>query len=53
VQQKIVKPLIDELNARLTPPVPPPVAPLPEPGPAELDQDPGSAYSPDHTYPQT
>jgi hypothetical protein len=27
--------------------------PKPPPKPAELDQDPGGGYNPDHTFPQT
>jgi hypothetical protein len=50
-----VKPIIDELTGRPSPrdsvtggtPKPP------KPQPAELDQDAGGGYNPDHTYPQT
>jgi hypothetical protein len=48
----IIQPLIDELK-RNNQPVrlePLPAAP---PQPAESDQDAGSGYNPDHTYPQT
>jgi len=30
-----------------------PKPPKPPPKPAELDQDPGGGYNPDHTFPQT
>jgi hypothetical protein len=57
MKQKIVPPLIDEMTKSQqpkesvsAPPKPPPQAP---PQPAELDQDPGGGYNPDHTIPQT
>ena len=56
-QKKTVQPMIDEVKELqkpkepgTTPPEPPPKAP---PKSAELDQDPGGGYNPDHTYPQT
>jgi hypothetical protein len=60
VQEKstgIVQPMIDELrypkDAPEAPKTPPrgPVHP-PEPQPAELDQDAGGGYNPNHTFPQ-
>jgi hypothetical protein len=57
MKQKTVQPLIDEVTKSQpakesvsTPPQPPPKAP---PAPAELDQDAGGGYNPDHTVPQT
>jgi hypothetical protein len=53
--QSIIQPIIDELKA---PPAAnpanqaPPRGPLHPPQPAELDQDPGGGYNPDHTIPQ-
>lgn len=55
----IVQPMIDELRRSPKdapqPPKAPPRGPVhpPEPEPAELDQDSGGGYNPDHTYPQT
>ena len=52
-QKKIVQPMIDDLketrepSESATPPLQGPLAP------AELDQDAGSGYNPDGTYPQT
>ncbi len=58
MKQKTVQPLIDEMQKSQQPkksvsttPKPPPKAPPPTP--AELDQDPGGGYNPDHTVPQT
>ncbi|HLK22580.1 MAG TPA: hypothetical protein VKT81_26725 [Bryobacteraceae bacterium] len=54
-QQGIVQPMIDELtksNKTSNPAesaTPPKQGPL---APAELDQDAGGGYNPDHTYPQ-
>jgi hypothetical protein len=54
-QKQIVQPMIDELSktSKTIPPnesaTPPKVGPL---APAELDQDAGSGYNPDGTYPQ-
>jgi hypothetical protein len=65
VQPPIVQPMIDELKGLQKPKEDakgPPRGPVhpPQPGdqpaevePAELDQDPGGGYNPDHTYPQT
>jgi len=57
MKQKTVQPLIDEITISQqpkesvsTPPKSPPQAP---PQPAELDQDPGGGYNPDHTIPQS
>jgi hypothetical protein len=52
--QSVVKPIIDELTGQPRPPdsVPGGVPKAPKPQPAELDQDPGGGYNPDHTYPQ-
>jgi hypothetical protein len=57
MNQKTIQPLIDEVTKSQqpkesvsTPPKPPPQVP---PQPAELDQDPGGGYNPDHTVPQT
>ena len=56
VQTGIVQPMIDELrypkDAPETPKAPP-RGPVHPPQPAELDQDAGGGYNPDHTYPQT
>ena len=43
----IVQPIVDELTRHAYPPPPPP------PKPAELDQDPGGGFNPDHTDIQT
>jgi len=50
-----VKPIIDELTGQPRPSgsVPGGVPKPPAPQPAELDQDAGGGYNPDHTYPQT
>lgn len=50
-----VKPIIDELTGQPRPPgsVPGGAPKPPAPQPAELDQDAGGGYNPDHTYPQT
>ena len=48
----IVKPIIDELLPRPGPPAPAP-AQRPDPKAAELDQDPGGGFNPDHTDIQT
>ena len=53
--QGIIQPMIDGLKA--PPPVTPenqapPRGPLHPPQPAELDQDAGGGYNPDHTIPQ-
>ena len=50
----ITEPIMDDLRRTHPPaPIPSPV-PLEKPlPPAELDQDSGSGYNPDHTYPQT
>jgi hypothetical protein len=59
VQPPIVQPMIDELRARQkpkedtkAPPQGPVHPPQPAEQPAELDQDAGGGYNPDHTYPQ-
>lgn len=49
VPPPIVQPMIDELTARCKPGL---TKPQTSPQPAELDQDPGGGYNPDHTYPQ-
>jgi hypothetical protein len=49
-QKKIVQPMIDELIEQQKPKEPETV---PEPEPAELDQDAGGGYNPDGTFPQT
>ena len=53
--QSVVKPVIDELTGQPRPSgsVPGGVPKPPAPQPAELDQDAGGGYNPDHTYPQT
>ena len=48
----IVQPMIDELSPRPGPPAPTPTQ-QPEPKAAELDQDPGGGFNPDHTDIQT
>jgi len=51
----IIQPMIDELKTpQPASPVneAPPRGPLHPPQPAELDQDPGGGYNPDHTIPQ-
>ncbi len=57
----IVQPMIDELRCPKDAPTPPqgpprrpvhPPEPEDSPEPAELDQDPGGGYNPDHTFPQ-
>jgi hypothetical protein len=55
VSPGIVQPLIDELTKPRDPQPPPPAppqGPVHPPQPAELDQDPGGGYNPDHTIPQ-
>jgi hypothetical protein len=58
----IIQPIIDDLKGS-QPPLPdpgpakppklaPPATPTKPRPPAELDQDPGSGYNADHTYPQ-
>jgi hypothetical protein len=53
--QSPVKPIIDELTGQPLPrgSVPAGGPKPPKPQPAELDQDAGGGYNPDHTYPQT
>lgn len=59
--ERKVQPLIDEVTesqkpkeSDAKPPQAPPQTPPQEPPqPAELDQDPGGGFNPDHTYPQT
>ena len=51
-KDQTVQPLIDEVS-ELQKRNEPESVPPEEPQPAELDQDPGGRYSPDHTYPQT
>ena len=47
----IVQPMIDELTGKN--PKPEPTSPAEKPPqPAELDQDAGGGFNPDHTYPQ-
>ena len=46
----IVQPMIDELTSR--PGAPPPMPQPAPPKPAELDQDAGGGFNPDHTDPQ-
>jgi hypothetical protein len=53
-QKKIVQPLVDKVTELQKPKEPvtnPPPFQAP-PKPAELDQDPGGGFNPDHTYPQ-
>ncbi len=52
-QKKTVQPMIDEVKELQKPKEPGTTAPEAPPKPAELDQDPGGGYNPDHTYPQT
>lgn len=56
IPQPIVQPIIDELKQprqdKKEEEKAPPVGPVHPPQPAELDQDPGGGYNPDHTYPQ-
>ena len=56
-RNKKIQPIVDEITKKQAPPksqkkdtTNPPQDP---PKPAELDQDPGAGYNPDHTYPQT
>src|SRR4030088_659267 len=53
--QPVVKPIIDEMTGQSSPgsSVPGGLPKPPKPQPAELDQDAGGCYNPDHTYPQT
>jgi hypothetical protein len=46
----IVQPIIDELTPKPGPPLPAPQQTPPKP--AELDQDPGGGFNPNHTVPQ-
>jgi hypothetical protein len=48
---KIVQPMIDEVS-ELQQPNESEGIPPDEPKPAELDQDAGGGFNPDHTYPQ-
>ena len=48
MKKQVVKPLIDEMDARCTKPLP-----KPQPQTAELDQDPGGGYNTIHDDPQT
>ena len=56
IPQPIVQPIIDELKQprkeKKEEEEAPPKGPLHPPQPAELDQDAGGGYNPDHTYPQ-
>lgn len=56
IPQPVVQPIIDELTQTHKEKKPeektPPAGPLHPPKPAELDQDPGGAYSPTHVIPQ-
>jgi hypothetical protein len=56
VQTPIVQPIIDDLKKNhKTEPTneqAPPTGPFIPPKSAELDQDPGGGYNPDHTIPQ-
>ena len=55
----ILKPIMDDLKGITRPAAadevgaPEPAGPGHPPQPAELDQDPGSGYNPDGTYPKT
>lgn len=54
IVQPIVQPMIDEMKERQKP-KPGKTKPVPFEAPpeaAELDQDPGGGYNPDHTVPQ-
>lgn len=51
-KKKTVQDIIDEVT-KPDPKKDPGTAPQPAPKPAELDQDPGGGYNPDHTVPQT
>jgi len=51
-KDKTVQPMVDEVS-ELQKPKEPESTPPEEPKPAELDQDPGGGYNPNHTYPQT
>lgn len=51
MKKQSVKPLVDELNARLSPLSLPKLQAKPQS--AELDQDPGGSYNTSHVYPQT
>jgi hypothetical protein len=54
----IIQPIIDDLKGKtaiqqpLADETAPPHGPVHPPQPAELDQDSGGGYNPDHTYPQ-
>ena len=53
-EKNIVQPMIDEMKEQQKPKEP--AAKPPQEGPlkpAELDQDSGGGYNPDHTLPQT
>lgn len=56
VQPPIVQPIIEELKQPHKTKKPDekatPAGPFTPPKPAELDQDPGGGYNPDHTIPQ-
>jgi hypothetical protein len=52
MKKSIVQPIIDDLKKANEPKAPTPLPQAP-PKPAELDQDAGGGYNPDHTYPQT
>ena len=51
--KKNVKRLIDEATKKQKPKDDANAPPKPPPKPAELDQDSGGGYNPDHSYPQT
>ena len=54
ILQPIVQPMIDEIKEQQKPKVPTVQPPQEGPlAPAELDQDPGGGYNPNHTYPQS
>ena len=52
-KKKSVQDMIDEVIKPEGPKDAGKTPPKPAPKPAELDQDPGGGYNPDHTYPQT
>ncbi|HEY6391427.1 MAG TPA: hypothetical protein VIX89_09125 [Bryobacteraceae bacterium] len=51
--KKIVQPIIEEVTKVEQPKDSAATPPQPPPKPAELDQDPGGGFNPDHTFPQT